>query len=161
MLCHQDILSGFVVFLRTLFHFLNSFLLTVRFCCYSCFCYLKSQKILLLLAAPVFCLNTTLSLSSSLSHQPVLLHFIHESHLPFASIFNILYPVYPLSLLCSCPNHLSLSSNLVFFKLLHLSCPSDTLISNPAHSGHSSKTLWSSALPPVVLLAPLSPNHTS
>lgn len=68
----------------------------------------------------------------------VLLHHLslwsYTFVLSVSSIFAICCPVSPLSLLCTCSNHHSLS---FVSNTLNVSCPSDVLISNPISSCHS------------------------
>lgn len=52
---------------------------------------------------------------------------LHPWNLPSSSTFITLCPVFPPSLLCTCPNHLSLN------------CCSDGLVSNAAHSQWTSE----------------------
>ena len=54
--------------------------------------------------------------------------------LPGSSISSILLPMYPLSLLCTCPNHLNLSS--FSSKPSCLRGPSNYLVPDPVHPCH-------------------------
>lgn len=51
---------------------------------------------------------------------------------PCSSLFHILSLIYPPSLLCTCPNYLSLASFNFISKLLNLSCLSDVLTFYPS-----------------------------
>lgn len=91
------------------------------------------------------------------------IHPLHESPLWSSSfpnagcyIFSMLCPVYLLSLLCTCPNHLSLT-----FKYLTWAAPHFYSWACPTKTSTSSTLSAPAQLPVFFCWYPLSPNHTS
>lgn len=120
---------------------------------------------LLLSAAPFrqfISLHLTLSFaSSSITPNLCMFSFGVYVNLLCSLTLCVLCPVYPLSLLCTCPNHLRIAS-LTWSPNCSTSA---VLISNPAHPGPNiiltSSTLLPPAWAPDFLSVPTSTNHTS
>lgn len=78
---------------------------------------------------PTFCISAFIS--------PILLCHHHLLLLSRSSIFNNLCPIYPLSLLWTCPNHFSHASLTLSPHYYTLqSCASGIFFSTPVHPGH-------------------------